>query len=50
VEAEAAVADEADAAVEAFQAAVGEVEADGGEDAGAVTADRAGKADERLQP
>jgi hypothetical protein len=35
VEAEAAVADEADAAVESFKAAVGEAEADRGEDAGA---------------
>jgi hypothetical protein len=44
------VADEADAAVEAFEAAVGEAEADGGEDAGAVAADRAGELDERRQP
>ena len=36
MEAEAAVADQADLAVEAFQAAVGEAEADGGEDAVAV--------------
>ena len=43
VEAEAAVADEADAAVEALEATVPESEADGGEDAIAVAADRAGE-------
>jgi hypothetical protein len=49
VEAEAAVADEADAAVEAFEAAVGEAESDRGEDAGAVASDRAREPDERMQ-
>jgi hypothetical protein len=49
VEAEAAVADEADAAVESFEAAVGEAEADRGEDAGAVAADRSGELDERFE-
>ena len=49
VEAEAAVADQPDAAVEALETAVGEPEADGGEDAGAVAADRLGEADERLK-
>ncbi len=39
MEAEAAVADQPDAAVEALETAVGEPEADGGEDAGAVAAD-----------
>src|SRR4051812_5501551 len=47
VKAEAAVADQADAAVEAFEAAVGQSEADRGEDAGAVAADRARELDER---
>ncbi len=50
MEAEAAVADQADAAVEALEAAVGEPETDGGEDAGAVAADRARELDERRQP
>ena len=50
VKAEAAVADESDAAVEAFQAAVGEAEADRGEDAGAVAAQRARGLDERGEP
>ena len=49
VEAEGAVADQADLAVEAFEAAVGEAEADGGEDAVAVGAERACEADERRQ-
>ena len=47
MEAEGAVADQADLAVEAFEAAVGEAEADGGEDAVAVLAQGAGEADER---
>ena len=46
---EAAVADESDAAVEAFEAAVGQVEADGGEDAGAVAAQGARGLDERRE-
>ena len=50
VEAEGAVADQADLAVEAFEAAVGEAEADGGEDAVAVRAQGAREADERPQP
>ncbi len=50
MEAEAAVADEPDLAVEAFEAAVGQAEANGGEDAVAVSAQRAGEADERPQP
>ncbi len=50
VEAEAAVADQADAAVEAFEAAVVEAESDRGEDAVAVAADGAGELDEQLQP
>jgi hypothetical protein len=49
VEAEAAVADEADAAVEAFEAAVGESEADRGDDPVAVATDRAGEPDERFE-
>ena len=49
MEAEAAVADEADTAVESFEAAVVEAEADGGEDAGAVAADRWGELDERFE-
>jgi len=48
VEAEAAVADEPDAAVESFEAPVGEAEADSREDARLVAADRAGEPDERL--
>jgi hypothetical protein len=44
------VADRADAAVETFEAAVGEPEADGGEDAGAVAADRARELEEREEP
>jgi len=47
VEGEAAVADEPGAAVEAFEAPVGEAESDRGEDARLV-ADRAGEPDERL--
>jgi hypothetical protein len=50
VEAEAAVADQADLAVEAFEAAVGEPEADGGEDSVAVLAQGAGEPCERLEP
>jgi hypothetical protein len=50
VEAVAAVADQADLAVEAFEAAVGEAEADGGEDPVAVGSERAGEADERPEP
>ncbi len=50
MEAEAAVADEADLAVEAFQAAVGEPEPDRGEDPVAVRAQGAGEADERFEP
>jgi hypothetical protein len=49
MKAEAAVADEADAAVESLEAAVGQAEADGGEDAGAVAADRSGELGERLE-
>src|SRR5206468_12506472 len=49
VKAEAAVADQADLAVEALEAAVGQAEADGGEDAVAVGAQRAGERDERSQ-
>ena len=49
MEAEAAVADQADLAVEALEASVCEAEADGGEDAVAVAADRAGEPDERAQ-
>jgi hypothetical protein len=44
------VADEADLAVEALEAAVGEAEADGGEDAVAVGAQGAGQGDERGEP
>jgi hypothetical protein len=43
------MADEADAAVEAFEAAVVESEADRGEDAGAVAADGARELDERFE-
>ena len=50
MEAEAAVADEADLAVEALEAAVGQAEADGGEDAVAVGAEGAGEPDERGEP
>src|SRR5215211_8063024 len=50
VKAVAAVADQADLGVQALEAAVGEAEADGGEDAVAVLAQGAGEADERLQP
>ena len=46
MKAEAAVADEADAAVEALEAPVGEPEVDGGQDAGAVAADGAREPDE----
>jgi hypothetical protein len=49
VEAEAAVADQADLAVESLEAGVGQVQADGGEDAVAVAADGAGELDERLE-
>jgi len=49
VEAEAAVADQADAAVESFEAAVVQTEADGVEDPVAVAADGARELDERLQ-
>src|SRR6266496_1795452 len=49
VEAVAAVADQAHFRVEAFEAAVGEAEADGGEDAVSVLAERAGELDERFQ-
>src|SRR5688500_12376740 len=50
VEAGGAVADQADLGVQAFEAAVGEPEADRGEDAVAVLAQRAREPDERLQP
>jgi hypothetical protein len=50
VESEAAVADQADLAVESFEAAVGEPEADGGEDPVAVRSERAGEADEGSEP
>jgi hypothetical protein len=50
VKAEGAVADEADLAVEALEAAVGEAEADGGEDAVAVLAQGAREPDERFEP
>ena len=50
MKAEGAVADQADLAVEAFEAAVGEPEADGGEDAVAVGAQGAREPDERSQP
>jgi hypothetical protein len=50
VEAEGAVADQADLGVEALEAAVGEAEADGGEDAVAVRAERAREPDERSEP
>ena len=50
VKAEAAVADQSNAAVEAFEAAVGQPEADRGEDARAVAAQRAGGLDERGEP
>jgi hypothetical protein len=46
----AVVADRADLAVEALEAAVGESEPDGGEDPVAVFAQRAREADERRQP
>ena len=46
MEAEGAVADQADLGVEAFEAAVGEAEADGGKDAVAVLAQGAGEAHE----
>jgi len=47
VKSEAAVADQADLGVEALEAAVGQAEADGGEDAVAVGPERAGERDER---
>lgn len=49
MEAEGAVADEADLGVEAFEAAVCEAEADGGEDAVAVRPEGACEPDERAQ-
>jgi len=49
LEAEAAVADEPDAAVEPFEAPVEQSEADRGEDASAVAADRPGELDERFE-
>ena len=49
MEAKGAVADEPDAAVEALEAAVGQAEADGGEDAVAVRFEGAGEADEWAQ-
>jgi hypothetical protein len=49
VKAEAAVADQAVAAVESFQAPVGQAEGDRGEDALAVCPDRACELDERLE-
>jgi len=49
VEAEAAVADQADAAVESFESAVVEAEADGVEDPVAIATDGAGELDERFQ-
>jgi len=49
VEAEGAVREEADLGVERFEAAVGEPEADRGEDPVAVAADRARELDERLE-
>jgi hypothetical protein len=49
VKAEGAVADQADLAVEAFQAAVGQAEADGGEDAVAVLAYGARESNEWAQ-
>jgi hypothetical protein len=49
VEPEAAVADEADAAVESFESAVVEAEPDRVEDPGPVAADRAGELDEWLE-
>ena len=50
MKAEGAVADQADLGVEAFEAAVGEAEADGGEDPVAVGAQGAREADEGAQP
>ena len=50
MEAEAAVADQPDAAVEAFEAPVVQAEADRVEDPVAVAADRAGELDERVEP
>ena len=50
MDAEGAVADEADLGVEAFEAAVGQAEADGSEDAVAVLTQGADGADERLEP
>ena len=49
MKAEAAVADQSDAAVEAFEATVGESEADRGEDPVAVAAQGAGGLDERRE-
>jgi hypothetical protein len=50
VEPEAAVADQPDAAVESFEAAVVEAEPDRVEDSGPVAVDRARELDERLEP
>ena len=49
MEAEGAVADQTDLAVERFESTIGEAEADGGKDAVAVRSQGAGEADERLQ-
>ena len=49
MKAEAAVVDQPDLAVEALQAAVGQAEADGGEDAVAVGPESAGERDERSE-
>ena len=50
MKAEAAVADQPDATVEAFEPAVVEAEADRVEDPVAVAADGAGEFDERVEP
>jgi hypothetical protein len=50
VKSEGAVADQSDAAVEAFQAPVGQAELDGRQDAVAMAAQRPGGSDEGLQP
>jgi hypothetical protein len=49
VEAEAAVGEQPDLGVQAFEAGVAEPEFDGGEDAVAVAAQRAGEPDERFE-
>ena len=49
VEAEGAVREQPDLAVEAFHAAVGEAESDGGEDPVAAGAEGASELDERLE-